>query len=163
MDDTARDPEETALDLKNWRTGKCFYCLTKKWPQNFSCIVAATHCLAVKAAWFLEREGKHFFLVILFLVLHSLSLFCPLSSPQTVFQFYCQNSHFMASQLSAEYFQFRSTPSVTSLWKYFFQEETSLLKCKKGDKFTGELIAKQMCWWYLKNYWQLLLAEFKQQ
>lgn len=71
-------------------------------------------------------------------------------------------SHFMASQLSTEYFQCRSAPSVTALWKYFFQEETTLPKCKKGDKFTGEIIAKQMCWWYLKNYWQLLLAEFKQ-
>lgn len=93
MDNRARDPEqETALDFKKCKTGRCFDCITKKLLQVFTFIFAATGCLTVKAAWFLEREGKHFFLVILFLGLHSLSLFSPLSSPQVIFQFYCQNS-----------------------------------------------------------------------
>lgn len=95
MDDRAHDTEqEITTDLKKFRTGRCSKCVTKRWPQVFSSIVAETGCLAVKAAGFLERESKHFFLVILFLVLHSLSLFLPLclSSPQIIFQFYCQNS-----------------------------------------------------------------------
>lgn len=82
MDDRAHDPEqETALDLKKCRTGRFFECITKKCPQVFSFIVVATGCLDVKAAGFLEREGKH-------ISLSSFSWFFILSPSS--FLFFCQ-------------------------------------------------------------------------
>lgn len=163
MDDRAHDTEqEIATDLKKFRTGRCSKCVTKRWPQVFSSIVAETGCLAVKAAGFLERESKHFCHPF---PCSSFSLPLPSSllvkSTDNLPVLLSEFSHFMVSQLSTEYFRCRSTP-VIAFWKYFFQEETSLPKCEKADKFTGEIIAKQMCWWYLKNHWQLLLAEIKQ-